>query len=79
MTAMDDVEVIGRTIAGVRTISIRNKTRDRTIAVVGHVGGACEKSIFSVTLEPLAEAQVGREGPLDRTCAYEIDSAKYVT
>jgi hypothetical protein len=46
MAAIDDVEVIGKTAAGTRTISIRNKTRDKTIAAVVHIGGACEKSIF---------------------------------
>jgi hypothetical protein len=78
MAAIDDVEVIGKATAGTRTVSIRNKTRDKTIAAVVHVGGSCEKSIYSVTLKPLAEVQVAREGPLDRTCAYEIASAAYV-
>jgi hypothetical protein len=78
MAAIDDVELIGRFSGGTHTIIIRNKTRDKTIAAAVHIGGACDESTFSVILPPLGEARVASEGPADRSCAYEIDSAKYV-
>jgi hypothetical protein len=78
MAAIDDVELRGDKADGLRTIMIRNKTKDRTIAASVFVGGACEESTIDFTLKPLGEAQVVSEVPGDTPCHYEIDSAKYV-
>ena len=79
MAAIDDVELHGDKVAGSRTIMIRNKTRDKTIAASVLVGGACDESTIGFTLKPLGEAQVVCEAPGDTACHYQIDTAKYVT
>ena len=78
MAAIDDVELHGDKAAGTRTIMIRNKTKDKTIAASVLVGGACEESTIGFTLKPLEVSFVVSEGPGDTACHYQIDSASYV-
>jgi hypothetical protein len=78
MAAIDDVELHGNKVDGLRTIMIRNKTTDKTIEASVFIGGACEESTIGFTLKPLGEAQVVHERPGDTLCHYQIDLAKYV-
>jgi hypothetical protein len=78
MAAIDDVELHGDLTEGLRTIMIRNKTKDKTIAASVMIGGVCEVSTVSFTLKPSGEAQVVSEQHGDTKCHYQIELADYV-
>jgi hypothetical protein len=79
MGAIDDVELYGdTTMDGTRTIMARNTTKDKTVAIGVHIGGACKEKTFDATLKPMGHVHVASEAPGDTMCHYEIDSASYV-
>jgi hypothetical protein len=79
MAAVDEVELFGDKTDDTRTISIRNKTKDKTIRASVHIGGACPERFHVATLKPREEATVAQEGPGDEMCIYKLDSADYMT
>src|SRR5436305_7453130 len=59
MAAIDDVELYGDTTSdGTRTIMARNTTKDKTVAIGVHIGGACKEKTFDATLKPMGHVHV---------------------
>jgi hypothetical protein len=79
IAALEDVELFGDKTDSTRTISIRNKTKDKTIRATVHIGGACPERFHVATLKPLEEVSVAQERSGDELCIYKLDSADYMT
>ena len=78
MAAADDLEILEDTIDGVRTITIRNNSKDKTIEAQVLVSAIDQKAVYKVTLKPLGVDQVAHERPDATRCLYEIDTAVYL-